>query len=153
MGTGGLEMLLARTYGEAALEPSAQDQGVDDTRYIQTLTAIVKEIAERDNAVIVGRGGQAILHKRPDTTHVSITCPFDLRVHRIVETDGMKLEDAMRRVQVSDRGRAAFHRRFFHVDLNDPTLYHITLNSARMSYEVAADIVCATIQTPASLAG
>jgi cytidylate kinase len=153
MGTGGLEMLLARTYGEAALEPSAQDQDVDDTKYMRTLTAIMKDIAERDNAVIVGRGGQAILRGRQNTTHVSITCPFDIRVDRIVQLDAMKLEDAMRRVQESDRGRAAFHKRFFGVDLNDPYLYHVTLNSARMSYEAAAEIVCSLVQTPASMAG
>jgi cytidylate kinase len=152
MGTGGLEMLLARTYGEAAAEPPSQEQGVDDTRYIKTLHEIISALAERDNVVIVGRGGQAILRGRPNTTHVSITCPFDLRVQRIVETDGMKLEDAMRRVQTSDRGRAAFHKRFFKVDLNDPYLYHLTLNSARMSFQAAADIICAAVRMEAPLA-
>lgn len=146
MGTGGLEVLLARTYGEAAMEAESAEQGVNETRYIQTITAIIRELAERDNVVIVGRGGQAILRNRPNTLHVSVVCPFDVRVRRIMEQDRMTQEDATKRVQESDRGRAAFHKRFFKVDLNDPYLYHITVNSNRMSYEAAADIVCAGVR-------
>ena len=43
----------------------------------------------------------------------------------------------------SDRARGAFYRKFWKVDVEDPKLYDVTIDTSRLSYEVAAEVVAA----------
>ena len=39
-----------------------------------------------------------------------------------------------------------FFRKFFKVDPNDPSLYHLMINTGKMSIKTAADIVVRAVQ-------
>jgi cytidylate kinase len=143
MGSGGLEVLLSRTYGEAAALPGDAPQELSDSRYIETLTTIIKDLAERGDILVVGRGSQVILRERPDALHVSCTAPFDSRVRAIAVRDGVSEEEATRTVQDSDKNRAAFHRKYFKVNVDDPCLYDLVIGTARFSQEEVAELICA----------
>jgi cytidylate kinase len=55
----------------------------------------------------------------------------------------MTLEDAKRRAQASDQARAAFYRKFWKVDVEDPRLYDITVDTSRLAYDIAAEVIVA----------
>jgi CMP/dCMP kinase len=129
--------LLAATYGETAaagMEPR-------DRRYITALTGLMNQVAERGNAVIVGRGGQAILAGRPGVIHVRVVCEPDERVRRIAERDSMTIDDARARVEDSDHQREAWHQKYFNTDYRSPYLYHAVVNSGWLSEAVASDLI------------
>jgi hypothetical protein len=139
---GGLEMVLARTYAEAAELPGEPERGqLDDARYLQTLTSVIKGLAARGNVVILGRGGQAILAHDPDALHVFVHAPKDRRIETLVARDGMAPQAAERRIKESDEHRRAFHRRYFKVDVDDVALYDIAINAGRIAPDAAVDIV------------
>lgn len=142
MGSGGLEVLLSRTYGEAAALPEETPQALSDSRYIETITTIIQDLAERGNVVIVGRGSQAILRDRQDALHICCTAPLDRRVQFIARRDGVSEEEAAGTVQESDKNRAAFHRKYFKVDVDDPCLYDLVIGTARFSQEEEAELIC-----------
>ena len=50
-------------------------------------------------------------------------------------------EEAAKLVHEGDKGRVSFHRKFFKVDVDDPALYHLTLNTARLGAEEAARLI------------
>jgi len=148
MGAGGLELLLSRTYGEAAALPhDVPQQELNDSVYIETLTAIIHHLAERGNVLIVGRGSQAILRDWPQSLHVCSTAPAALRVETIARRENLSLEEASRRVQESDKNRAAFHRRYFKVDADEPCLYDLVICTAHLSEEAAAETICAAARS------
>jgi cytidylate kinase len=68
--------------------------------------------------------------------------PSDLRVQRVARGK-ISMEEARRRVQETDRGRGAFHRKFFKVDPDDPSLYDLVIHTRRLSFEAGADLVVA----------
>ncbi len=140
MGSSGLELVLARTYGEAAYPPP-NAPAFDDSRYVQTLTSIIRELAGRGDIVILGRGSQVVLREWPRALHVAATAPVEWRVGVIMQRDEIDHDEALRHVHASDRNRAAFHRKFFKVDVENPCLYDLFLRTDRMSTEDAADIV------------
>ncbi|HEX5939520.1 MAG TPA: cytidylate kinase-like family protein [Dehalococcoidia bacterium] len=148
-GTAGVDVLLSRTYTEAVSAPSS---GVDDKLYIAALTAIIEGLARRGNVVIVGRGGQAILRGRPDVVHVAVNAPFEWRVANIARRDGIPPEEAGRVISEFDKQRAAYHKKFFKVDVNDPSLYDIGLNSASLGPERAMAAICALAETREAVA-
>lgn len=134
---GGLEPLLARTYAEAASETHT----VDDERYIETVTSIIKGLAFKENIVIIGRGSQVILKDHPKAVHVLLHAPLDVCIQRIMRRDGLKEEEARHLIHDTNRGREAFHRKFFKVDVNSPTLYDLVIDTGRLNYPMAAEVI------------
>lgn len=138
-GDTGLAYVLGRTYAEAA--DATQHGELDDRTFIETIKTVIHELASKQDMVLVGRGGQAILRDSPRALHVLTICPTGLRASRIAEKEALTMEAAMQRVIESDRARAAFHRKYFKVDVDDPRLYHLVLNTLRFSYEDAAELI------------
>jgi len=143
LGPESLAVLLSRTYSEAASERppgGGEPAELDERRYIRTITGVIEALAEGGNVVLVGRGSQVILRDRPGSLHVLATAPLEMRVRRIALRDEVTMEEARRRVQENDRGRAAFHRKFFKVDADDPSLFDLVIGTGRLSYEAGADL-------------
>ena len=82
-----------------------------------------------------------ILKDMPPALHVLCLAPRELRAYRLAERDGIGMEDATRRTAESDRARCAFFRKFWKVDVENPKLYDLTIDTSRLSYEIAADLV------------
>jgi cytidylate kinase len=139
MGPGGLDVILARSYSDAAAGEDLPE--VSDEKYIQTLTAIIHEVAEHKNVLIIGRGSQVILRDWPDAVHVLLVAPRKQRIEFIEQRDGLSAEDAEKRVEDGDKGRASFHHKFFKINVDDPARYHFALNVGKLSNEAAAEII------------
>ena len=128
--------------GLLGLSPSEEDYQA----YIQALKSVMLELADEGNAVIVGRGGQVVLGARPDVLHVRLVAPVEVRIARIAERHHISLQAARAQVKTSDRQRRIFLKRFYNIDGNDPQLYDLVINTARMSAEAACNLICAALQ-------
>jgi cytidylate kinase len=143
MGTGGLEVLMATSYGEAAALPERGAHELNDARYKEAITAIISEVAARGGVLIVGRGSQAILKGRADCIHFLVTAPLEWRVRRVMQRDAVGEEEARHRVHEGDKGRVDYHHKYFKVDPNDPYMYDITLNTGRLPIDDAVGLTTA----------
>jgi cytidylate kinase len=154
LGPESLAVLLSRTYREAVGERppagggSASGGGapaeLDERRYIRTITGVIEALAEGGNVVLVGRGSPVILRDRPGSLHVLTMAPLEIRARRIALREGTTVEEARHRVQESDHGRAAFHRKFFKVDADDPSLFDLVICTGRLPYDVGAELTVTT---------
>jgi cytidylate kinase len=138
MGAGGLEVLLARSYGDLT---KSHEQEVDDALYMKTVTAVIRELGQRGDIVILGRGSNLLLREHPTALHVLTVAPLELRVQRFAEREGISSQEAAKRVHDLDKGRAAFHHKFFKVEADDPACYDLAIETSRLSSEVAAQLV------------
>jgi cytidylate kinase len=139
---GGLDALLAQTYGEAAVLPESGDPAqLDDERYLRTLTSIIRGVAARGNVVILGRGSQAILQHEPETLHVYVTLPRQARAASLAQREGLAAAEAERRIKQSDSNRLDFHRRYFKVDMENACLYDLMIHSGRIAPDLATQLV------------
>jgi CMP/dCMP kinase len=138
---GGIEMVLARTYGEAAGLPSDTPGGLDDARYLETLESVIRGVAARGSVVILGRGGQAILRDEPSAVHVYVVAPKEHRIRALAAAEGTSEEDAAKRVKQSDHDRRLFHSRYFKVEVDDLSLYDMVIQTARVRRELAVELI------------
>lgn len=145
-GAGGLDVMLGRTYTEAA----ANEEDISDEEYIQTLGNIIHDIADHDDVLIIGRGSQVILRDRPNATHVLLVGPKDIRVANIARRDGISDDEARKLVEGQDKGRVSFHEKFFEIDVDDPVHYHLTLNVGRLTQEQIVSLIAGTAQVPSA---
>jgi cytidylate kinase len=93
------------------------------------------------NAVILGRGGQAILGELPGVLHVRIVAPMKDRVLRLQERAHIDMERAHQLALRRDRKRYEYLRDLFGVDINEPTLYHLVINTGKLEIGDAARVI------------
>ena len=91
--------------------------------------------------MIIGRAGQAILADRPDVLHVRLCAPVKIRAHRIAKQHSITLRGAFAQVRASDNYRRKFLRKYYKIDWNDPTMYHLVINTARISTNQASELI------------
>ncbi len=127
--------------GLLQLCPSPRDcQG-----YNRAVWELMNEIADQGGAVIIGRAGQAVLHGRSDVLHVRIIAPLPARIERVAERHGISPAAAQAQIEASDRYRRNYVRRFYHVRWDDPSLYHLTVNTEHIHPEAAASIIAGAL--------
>jgi cytidylate kinase len=93
------------------------------------------------NAVIVGRGGQAVLQGLPGTLHVLVQASMPARILRIQQLEGAGMEQAYHSALDHDRITTRYLDRVFGVRWDDPMLYHMELNTSKVAIEQAARII------------
>ena len=96
------------------------------------------------NAVIVGRGGQAVLRGLPGMLHVLVQASMPTRILRVQQLEGVGMEEAYHSALDHDKVTARYLDRVFGVRWDDPLLYHLELNSSQMRIEQAAEIIAQT---------
>lgn len=121
---------------------------IDRNRFFHHLQTIIYEFAQKNNAVIVGRGAQILLKDLPGVLHVRVIAPFELRMTRVMEQQGVKEKYAFRLLQRSDEDSAGFIQSLFNVDWEDPSLYDLVINTQKLSVESAVMMILEAIQTP-----
>jgi cytidylate kinase len=151
MGAGSLDVLLGRSYAEAASTEGLAD--VSDERYLETLCGVVRDLARQDDVVIIGRGGQAILREWTGACHVLLVAALDRRVEFIAQRDGVEPDEAAKRVHSGAKGRADFHHKFFKIDVDDPAHYHVAINTGTYSLGQAAALIADAAQRAGAATG
>lgn len=114
---------------------------LDEERYVQIIRWTVEALARRGNVVVVGRGGQAVLRDSKDTLHVRVVAPLETRIRRVMQTEKVSRELAERIIEDRDRAASQYLRRFFKIEWEDPTLYHLILNADKVDAENAAQLI------------
>ena len=115
----------------------------EETRaYLEAVRTVVTELAQRGRVIIIGRAGQTILQAFPGALHVRMVAPLEIRAQRIAEQKHVSLPAAMAQAQASDRNRKNYLRRNYQIRWDDPELYDLTLNTAHLTAEAAAEIIC-----------
>ncbi len=105
-------------------------------------TAIIREIAARFDAVIVGRAGFHVLADHPGLISVRVLAPLEWRVRRAMEVYGFKSEkEATDLIRRTDQQRARFVRAFTGRDWDDASAHHLSLNSGVIGLELATELV------------
>jgi cytidylate kinase len=114
---------------------------LDRGSYQLLITTLVQEYGETGKAVIVGRASQIILATHPNAFHLKIVAPFEKRCQELMESRSMDRENAEKLVDQHDRWRHLYLRNYRQAEWNDPLLYHLTINTGRMSLDAAVDLI------------
>jgi cytidylate kinase len=101
-------------------------------RYFEALGQLMRELAGRGNAILVGRGGNRILRDDPRAFHVRLVAPMPVRVRRVMEYRWVQEGSAKKLIADSDSRRSNFCESYLGVDWFSPLEYDVTVNSGRL---------------------
>jgi cytidylate kinase len=122
--------------------PPYPDPLYDSRKEIIHLTEnVIREVAEGGNVVIVGRGAGFVLRDRPGVYRVFLRAPDDARVKTVMARDGFTEPAARRKMHETDSNRSAYIKQLYGHDWCDVDEYDLILNTGRVGYETAAQMI------------
>jgi cytidylate kinase len=128
-----------RSFGEGKETLAIEE--LDKAEALNLVRSAIHAGYKNGDAVILGRGGQAILQDMPGVLHVRIVAPMKDRVLRIQGRAHIDMERAHQLALRRDRKRFDYLRDLFDVDINEPTLYHMVLNTGKLGVDDAAQMI------------
>ena len=123
------------------LPAPAMGQPIGEGNLIRVTRSVVCEIAAQGRCVFVGRASAAVLARRLDALHVRLVAGPEFRRRVAVEAMGLPDHDADATVARRDANRARYHREYYARDCDDPRHYDLVLNTERLGFDGAADLI------------
>ena len=138
----GIDALFAHPYPEGDEEQVAtSSKEVDDTRFFQVISDIIKDLAEEGNVIIMGRASNLVLKNFPNSLHVGVVASVEFRVETTMQRDGSSMEEAEKYIADEERSRINFFKKQFKAHPDDPILYHMMVNPGTLGIETSANVI------------
>ena len=134
---------LVRVFWRGSYERSTNldlERSFDADQMVEIGEQVMREIADRGNCVIVGRGAPYHLRDRADAFHVFMYAPRSEKLRRIQKL-GKSLREAEELVDTIDRDRIEFIKHYFGADWPTRSLYHLMINTVVGDENVKATIL------------
>lgn len=144
---GKLDKFISNLIPRSVVDRILDDQRgyIDEEIYVDLLDQIISKVAEADNSIVLGRGGQYILKGRSGVFHVLLVADIDHRIGFVETKYKLTRSQATQTVNSEDKKRINLYRKFNKTDYDRPGHYHLTLNMSKISLDKAAELVTALI--------
>jgi cytidylate kinase len=117
----------------------AQPMSGEDFR--RATEAVLCRQAETGEGVILGRGGAVVLRADPRALRVRLDGPVERRIRQAMRIQNVDEPTARQTVRRLDRAHAAYLKQFYGVDVDDPALYHVRLDSTAIPLETCVELI------------
>ena len=123
---------IARDVYTGEVIPPDSDDFISNENLFRYQAKIIRELAATRNCILRGR---------ENVLNVFVTAPVVDCVRRVMETDGLNLEEAEKKIKKVDKRRADYFKYFTGREWHDAALYDLCLNTGHMSEQKCVDIV------------
>ena len=127
-------------YKGELLDPDDHDF-TSDRNLFNYQAKIIKQLADREPAVIVGRCADYILRDRKDVLKVFIYSDMETAVKNIVDLYGVSVKEAVKIIEKTDKERSDYYRHYTGRDWTNAKNYNLCLDTSDMSYDKCVDII------------
>jgi cytidylate kinase len=127
--------------GLSRLEVDIVTGGAFDEIQRSLIRAAVHEVATAGNVVIVAHAASLALAGEDRVLRVLVTGSPEIRADRLVQAEQLEEREAAKRIDRSDKERAAYIKRFYRVDRELPSHYDLVVSTDRLSPSDACTLV------------
>lgn len=117
------------------------DQPTFAEECLREVKEAVRDYASHGNVVLIGRGANAILGRRPDVLRVFMYAPRDWRVRHIMEGHAVDERTAAAEVERVDRARGQYMQAYYGVKWIDHANYDLAIDTATFGQEDSARLI------------
>ena len=116
----------------------------DDKLFIAE-SKVIKEIAEKESCVIIGRCSDYILKDREDLIRVFIYCSEDGKVNRVKNYYNIEGKNIKNKIDKENKLRAKHYKYYTNQEWGKLENYDLALNSDLLGVEKTAELICNVI--------
>jgi cytidylate kinase len=140
---GRLSRIVNRMVSKPLVDKVLKDERgyIDEQIYIDYLVILINQMAEEDNVVFLDRGSQYILNDLPEAYHILMINTLENRIKFMMDHYDMSTKRAAQVVKNEERRRINLYRKIGKQDYDQPELYHLVINMARIDLDGAADLI------------
>ena len=131
-----LKCILSQGYGTQA----GRGLSADDVLFVAE-SKTVKEIADREPCVIVGRCADFVLKDSPNVIRVFCNTDMQSALQRCVNEYGLGRDKALQEIRRINRARANHYEYYTGQRWGDPHNYDITINTSHVSLDTACGMI------------
>ncbi len=125
---------LTKKYTGKLIPPESSDF-VSDENMFNYQAKIIKELAERESCIIVGRCADYVLKDRENVARVFVWAPMESCIKNVMALEPLNEKEAEREIKKIDRYRREYYRYYTGKEWDDYTNYELCLNSALLGFE------------------
>jgi len=111
---------------------------LDERAYHDVTKALILQAAQERNMIIVGWGAQCILQDHHLGIHLRVVKKLEDRIAWLKGRTGLDEKSTKDLIDREEQQSAAYIRRYFGHDWDDPHLYHLVINLSKLTMEQAA---------------
>lgn len=119
---------------------------VEDAVVFRKMAEIIRSLAIRTHAVLVGRGSYLITLDLKAGLHLRLVAPLGWRVEHYAEKHHVSYRDAERSVREGERQREKFIQTFFARDPSKTVPHHLIIDNSRFGLDSMAEITLAALR-------
>ena len=141
------EMLSAaeKVYTGEILPPDSDDY-VSTRNLFSFQAKIIKELADTESCIILGRCANYLLADRPNVLRVFIHAPIEARQERVASYSlAWSQREVSRHIRVEDKRRSAYYRYYTGEEWRDAAGYDLSLNSGELGEEGCVQRILAVL--------
>ena len=113
---------------------------VQDDMLFRVQSDVIRNIAEKGDAIIVGRCADYILRDL-DCLDVFVCAPMEFRIRRLVENEGLSVDEAEALMRRKDRTREAYYNFYTFGAWGVASNYDLCIDSSILGIEGTADSI------------
>lgn len=101
----------------------------------------IRKIAEEKSCVIVGRCSDYVLRDNPDCVSIFLHSSDEDRARRIQERSQLSYEEAIAKMRMQDKKRAAYYNFYSNKTWGDATTYNLSLDVSALGVENCVEMI------------
>lgn len=123
-----------------------EDKKVTSRELYYAEAEIMRNLAQQESCIIVGRSAFHVFKDNPDAIKVFIIAKRDIRIKNVARRNGIDEKAAAKQIDETDEAREAFTKDFTGVSRYDARNYDITINVGSFSPEAIAAFLAENIR-------
>lgn len=136
---------LASYKYDGSLIPPEDSDFVSKENLFNYQAKIIKDLAEKQSCIIVGRCADFILKDMENTVNLFIWAPHDVCVKTVMDKYSFTEKEADKKIRKIDRHRSDYYHYYTGRDWDNVRNFDLCLNTADKTYEECIEIIKAYI--------
>ena len=129
-----------RSFGDKLISPESGEFTSDDNLF-NYQAKIIKQLAERESCVIVGRCANYVLREHEHVLRVFTYASEDFCVEQVKKLYGLSDKEALRQIERIDRARSTYYRYYTGAEWDNARHYDLCLNTSELGFERCVELI------------
>jgi cytidylate kinase len=108
---------------------------------VEQTNATIVRLAQIGNVILIGRGANIVTRELENVFHVHLVGSLEKRIERAQKVFNLDQKEATKYIKRKDKARRRYLKDNFDKDMDDPSLYHVVINTDLVQYDEAARLI------------
>lgn len=131
----------ARKVYKGELLPPDSDDFVSNNNLFNYQAKVMKELAQTQNCVIVGRCADFVLKDNKNVLKIFVHAPHESCIETVMELNSLSRKEAEKLILTTDKNRAEYYKYYTGREWDNAMNYDLCLNSSELGFEKCVELV------------